>query len=98
MYDAWMYRRRHMKKRRNCGMSCRLACGLLICAAVLLGPEWAGRKAQAAPKSAPTAESIREKEKEISQIKEQKEGLKDGLSDLQEIKKNLELQKDNLKN
>nr|WP_300912891.1 peptidoglycan DD-metalloendopeptidase family protein [uncultured Acetatifactor sp.] len=87
-----------MKKRRNCGMSCRLACGLLICAAVLLGPEWAGRKAQAAPKSAPTAESIREKEKEISQIKEQKEGLKDGLSDLQEIKKNLELQKDNLKN
>ena len=39
-----------------------------------------------------------EKEEEISQIKEQKEGLKDGLSNLQEIKKNLELQKDDLKN
>ncbi len=83
-----------MKKRRNC----LLVCGLLLCAVVLLGPEGAHRKAQATAKSTPTAESIREKEEEISQIKEQKEGLKNGLSDLQEIKKNLELQKDNLKN
>ncbi len=91
-----------MKKRRNCGAARRLLCGLLLCGMAL--PWLAGpglqtqATSQAAPKSAPTAESIREKEKEISQIKEQKEGLKDGLSDLQEIKKNLELQKDNLKN
>ena len=91
-----------MKKRRNCGAARRLLCGLLLCGTALpwlAGPGLqAQATSQAAPKSAPTAESIREKEKEISQIKEQKEGLKDGLSDLQEIKKNLELQKDNLKN
>ena len=91
-----------MKKRRNCGAARRLLCGLLLCGTALPWLAGTGLQAQAtsqaAPKSAPTAESIREKEKEISQIKEQKEGLKDGLSDLQEIKKNLELQKDNLKN
>ncbi len=91
-----------MKKRRNCGAARRLLCGLLLCSMALPWLAGSGLRAQAtsqaAPKSAPTTESIREKEEEISQIKEQKEGLKDGLSDLQEIKKNLELQKDNLKN
>lgn len=97
-----MCRRRLMKKRKNRGAPRRLLCGALLCGMVLLGPEGAGPQVKAtsasAPKSTPTAESIKEKEKEISQMKEQKDGLKNGLSDLQEIKKSLELQKDNLKN
>ncbi len=44
-----------------------------------------------------TSDSIKEKEKQISQKKEEKESLKDGLSDLREIKKELEAQKENLK-
>ena len=91
-----MCRRKLMKKRTDYSMAHRLLCGLLLSGAVLLGAG-AGLQAGAAGKSNPTVDSIREKEKEISQIKEQKEGLKDGLSNLQEMKKNLEQQKDNLK-
>ncbi len=76
-------------------MAC-LLCGLLFGGVILLGAGAAALQAKA--KSTPTVESIREKEKEISQIKEQKDNLKNGLSDLQEIKKSLELQKDNLRN
>ncbi len=43
-----------------------------------------------------TSESIREKEEEISRIKEEKETLKNGLSNLKDIKKELEKQKNNL--
>ena len=91
-----MCRRKLMKMRTEYSMAHRLLCGLLLSGAVLLGAG-AGLQAGAAGKSNPTVDSIREKEKEISQIKEQKEGLKDGLSNLQEMKKNLEQQKDNLK-
>lgn len=93
-----MCRRRLMKKRTDYGAARRLLAGLLLIGAVLLLGRAACLQAGASGKSNPTVESIREKEKEISQIKEQKEGLKDGLSNLQEIKKNLEQQKDNLKN
>lgn len=91
-----MCRRKLMKMRTEYSMARRLLCGLLLSGAVLLGAG-AGLQAGATGKSNPTVDSIREKEKEISQIKEQKEGLKDGLSNLQEMKKNLEQQKDNLK-
>lgn len=91
-----MCRRKLMKKRTDYSMARRLLWGLLLSGAVLLGAG-AGLQAGATGKSNPTVDSIREKEKEISQIKEQKEGLKDGLSNLQEMKKNLEQQKDNLK-
>ncbi|WP_276951262.1 murein hydrolase activator EnvC family protein [Acetatifactor muris] len=47
--------------------------------------------------SAVTSDSIREKENQISQKKEEKKALQGGLSDLKEIKKNLESQKNNLK-
>lgn len=87
-----------MKKRTNHGAGCRLLWGLLLCSTVFLGLYGAGLQVDATNKTAPTVESIREKENQISQIKEQKEGLKDGLSDLQNIKKSLELQKDDLKN
>jgi len=54
--------------------------------------------AAASGSSAVTSDSIKAKEAEISQKKKEKEGLKDGLSDLRQIKKNLETQKENLKN
>ena len=43
--------------------------------------------------SAVTSDSIREKENQISQKKEEKKALQGGLSDLKEIKKNLCLKK-----
>lgn len=45
-----------------------------------------------------TSDSIKEKEGQIAQKRKEKENLKDGLSDLKEIKKSLEAQKENLKN
>ncbi len=87
-----------MRKSRKKGGARWLLWGLALGAAALLATGGDGLQAQATGSRTPTAESIREKEEEISQIKEQKEGLKDGLSNLQEIKKNLELQKDDLKN
>ena len=54
--------------------------------------------AAASGSSAVTSDSIKAKEAEISQKKKEKEGLKDGLSDLRQIKKNLGTQKENLKN
>ena len=88
-----------MEKRKNVAALRRMVCGLLVGSAVLLAPGGAGQQAHATgSKTTPTAESIKEKENQISQIKEEKESLKDGLSDLQEIKKNLEQQKDDLKN
>jgi len=70
--------------------------GTAICLVCLGGaaPEWA----LASNLSSITSESIREKENQISQIKEEKDHLMGGLSDLQAIKRELERQKDNLKN
>lgn len=93
-----MYRRKLMKNRTDHGRICPLLCGLLLCGALLAGAAESSLQAQATGRSAAITESIKEKENQISQIKEQKEGLKDGLSNLQEIKKNLEQQKDDLKN
>lgn len=74
----------------------RRIAGLAIGLALCLG---AGNiSAAASGSSAVTSDSIKAKEAEISQKKKEKEGLKDGLSDLQQIKKNLETQKENLKN
>lgn len=53
--------------------------------------------ASASSVSSVTSESIKEKENQISEKREQKDALKDGLSDLKKIKKNLEQQKANLK-
>jgi len=70
-------------------------CGIL-CLALLV--EAALPCVCAAGLSSITSDSIREKENQIDQIREQKENLKNGLSSLQEIKKNLEKQKDDLRN
>lgn len=93
-----MYRVEFMKKRTNHGVMFRLCCGLLLCSTILFHSDRVELQVDATGKSTPTVESIKEKENQISQIKEQKEGLKNGLSDLQKIKDNLELQKDDLKN
>lgn len=69
---------------------------VILCLALLGGA--VGQGVYAAGSSSVTSESIREKEDQISQIREQRENLKNGLSSLQEIKRNLEKQKDNLKN
>lgn len=45
-----------------------------------------------------TSDSIREKEEQIRQAESEKDALKNGLSDLQGIKKDLEAQRTNLKN
>lgn len=63
----------------------RRIAGLAIGLALCLG---AGNiSAAASGSSAVTSDSIKAKEAEISQKKKEKEGLKDGLSDLQQIKK-----------
>ena len=57
-----------------------------------------GLEAAASGSSAVSSDSIKEKEAEISRKKKEKDSLKDGLSDLQQIKKSLEHQKEDLKN
>ncbi|MCI9438597.1 MAG: peptidoglycan DD-metalloendopeptidase family protein [Lachnospiraceae bacterium] len=74
----------------------RRIAGLAIGLALCLGA--GNMSAAASGSSAVTSDSIKAKEAEISQKKKEKEGLKDGLSDLRQIKKNLETQKENLKN
>ncbi len=53
-------------------------------------------QASASGLSSVTSDSIREKEDQISQIKDEKDALKGSLSNLKEIKKELEKQKNNL--
>ena len=101
-----------MKKKllSECGEICREGKGFrgnrrysavcaLLCAGLALGalPD-AGSVLAAPAQSAPTSESIKEKEAEISRKKKEKESLKNGLSDLKEIKESLEAQKNDLKN
>ncbi len=50
----------------------------------------------AAGTSAITSESIKKKEKQISEAKKEKQNLQSGLTDLQKLKKSLEKQKENL--
>lgn len=54
--------------------------------------------AASASKSKVTSESIKEKEKQIDQARDDMKELKGGLSDLQSLKKELEKEKSNLKN
>ncbi len=67
-----------------------------VLGALILGNAVTGQ-VSAAGLSSVTSESIREKENQISQMKNEKDTLKGGLSNLKEIKKDLEKQKNNLK-
>ena len=67
-----MYRRKLMKNRTDHGRICPLLCGLLLCGALLAGAAESSLQAQATGRSAAITESIKEKENQISQIKEQK--------------------------
>lgn len=79
-----------MKKRIMRFVFCAVL-GVLILGNAVIG------QVSAAGLSSVTSESIREKENQISQMKNEKDTLKGGLSNLKEIKKDLEKQKDNLK-
>lgn len=68
----------------------RILCAIL-CAAVFLGTPL--QRARAV-----TSDSIKEKEEQIDQAEKEKEALKNSLSDIQGIKKELEAQRTNLKN
>ena len=73
----------------------RLVLGIAV-GVVLLNHTVLGQ-VQAAGSSSITSESIREKEEQISKIKEEKDTLKSSLSNLKDIKKELEKQKNNLR-
>ncbi|MCI9141698.1 MAG: peptidoglycan DD-metalloendopeptidase family protein [Lachnospiraceae bacterium] len=78
---------------------CLALCGLaLLVRGGATGHGDGPRQVFASGTSSVTSDSIREKENQIAQKKEEKKALQGGLSDLKEIKKNLESQKDNLKN
>ena len=72
----------------------RLVSGIVL--GVVLMSNAVSGQVHAASSSAITSESIREKEEQISKIKGEKETLKSGLSNLKDIKKELEKQKNNL--
>lgn len=81
-----------MKKRTRI---CRVL-SILFCVTILSGtviPD-----VSAAPSSPITSESIREKENQIAQAREDKENLQSGLTDLQKLKHDLESKRTNLKN
>lgn len=87
-----------MKNKSNHGGLRCLVWGLMLCCAAVLCTRIVGMQASAAGSSSITSDSIKEKEKQIAEKNKEKESLKDGLSDLQEIKKSLENQKQDLKN
>lgn len=81
-----------MKKRTRI---CRVL-SILFCVTILSGtviPD-----VSAAPSSPITSESIREKENQVAQAREDKENLQSGLTDLQKLKHDLESKRTNLKN
>lgn len=86
-----------MKRKRICGhLGPLFVGGLIICLGVggLRGEVLS--VAASAPSSV-SSESIKEKENQIAKKKEEKDALKEGLSDLQKIKQELEAQKNDLK-
>ncbi len=73
-----------------------LVWGMMLC--LVTGILWKGvLSAAASAPSSVSSESIKEKENQIAKKKEEKEALKDGLSNLQKIKNELEAQKNDLK-
>lgn len=81
-----------MKKRTRI---CRVL-SILFCVTILSGTDIPD--VSAAPSSPITSESIREKENQIAQAREDKENLQSGLTDLQKLKHDLESKRTNLKN
>ena len=86
-----------MKRRKFFGRPAMLlAWGMMFClVAGILRKEVLSVSASAP--STVSSESIKEKEKQIAKKKEEKDALKDGLSNLQKIKNELEAQKNDLK-
>jgi len=71
---------------------------ILICLIVVMLTLTAnGMDLAATTNSSITSDSIKEKEQQISKAQKEKENMKNSLSDLQKIKKELETQKKNLK-
>ena len=81
-----------MRKKK---LTCFIAC-FLVCLAV--AGSISGLKANALTMSTITSTSIKEKEKQIANAKDEKKQLQSGLTNLQKVKQNLEQQKSNLKN
>ena len=81
-----------MRKRT---ISTLLLC-LLVC--VVSAGSVSEYRASAITMSSITSDSIKEKEQQISQAKDEKKQLQSGLTNLQKIKKELESQRANLKN
>ena len=86
-----------MKRRKFFGrLAALLVWGMMLC--LVTGILWKGvLSAAASAPSSVSSESIKEKENQIAKKKEEKEALKDGLSNLQKIKNELEAQKNDLK-
>lgn len=79
------------KKSRICRVLTILFCVTILSGAVI-------PNVSATSLSAITSESIREKENQIAQAREDKENLQSGLTDLQKLKHDLESKRTNLKN
>lgn len=79
------------KKTRICRVLSILFCVTILSGAVI-------PNVSATSSSAITSESIREKEDQIAQAREDKENLQSGLTDLQKLKHDLESKRTNLKN
>lgn len=73
-----------------------LGCFLAVC--VLMCGLRLGMQASATNFSSITSDSIKQKQDQIDQAEQQKQNLKNNLSDLQKMKENLEAQKSDLKN
>ncbi len=73
----------------------RVLC-VILCFLIIFGI--AGRYETTAHASELTNESIRQKEQEISKAREEKKALQNGLTDVKELKKELEASKENLTN
>ena len=67
-----------------------------VCAMLL--SESGMRRVSAVPLSSITSDSIREKESQVEQARQEKENLQSGLTDLQKLKKDLESKRTDLKN
>ena len=87
------------KKRENMSRKKIIVfCAACVMLCALSGSGIFRQSASAVTLSSITSESIREKEEQISAALEEKEQLQNGLSDLQNIKRELEAQRTNLKN
>ena len=74
------------------------ACVACVVCVACIAALWAAPVMEAQASSGVTSESIREKEGQINQAKRDIKNLEKGLSDIQDLKKQLEQEKNNLKN